>query len=54
MNKQLCGMIFAQIYLHYIIAKGKTFEKVYRISLKSGDGRLIESLFFSENVLKIG
>ena len=46
-DKQLCEMIFVQIYLHYITAKGKTFEKGYRISLKSGDGPLIESLFLA-------
>ena len=33
-DKQLCGMIFAQIYIHYIIAKGKPFEMVYQISFK--------------------
>ena len=53
-DEQLCKMIFVQIYLHCIIVKGKEFEKEYRISLKLGDGRLIESLFFSENVKKIG
>ena len=39
-------MIFAQINLHYIIAREKTFERVYRFFLESGDGRLLESLFF--------
>ena len=39
-------MIFAQINLHYIIAKGKTFEKIYQILFKSRDERLLESLFF--------
>ena len=52
-DKQLCGMIFAQIYLHYIIAKSKMFEKVYRISLKSRDGHLIESLFLLKMYLKL-
>ena len=46
-------MIFAQIYLYHIIAKGKMFEKVYRISLQSGVGRLIRVPIFSENILKI-
>ena len=48
-------MIFAQTYLYYIagIAKGKMFIKVYRISLKLGDGRFIEFHILFENLQKL-
>ena len=32
-------------YLHYIIAKGKLFEKVYQISLKLGDGCISSEMY---------
>ena len=48
-----CSVMWNDIYPS-LPAKGKTFEKVYQIFLKSGDGRLIKSLFFLENELKTG
>ena len=48
-------MIFVQIDLQYIIAKGKTFEKVYQIFFEIGGWAFNRiPILFPENVLNTG